>query len=113
MDRGNQHMGNREIKILLTSDIHLGLGGAGAPVPEKARMNTFKRIVSLAREHDILLIAGDLIDCVALDKETLDVIRAEFNGLRESNVEILLTPGPGELTPEKTVAPFFIDMGST
>ena len=113
MDRGNQHMGNREIKILLTSDIHLGLGGAGAPVPEKARMNTFKRIVSLAREHDILLIAGDLIDGVALDKETLDVIRAEFNGLRENNVEILLTPGPGELTPDKTVAPFLFDLRAT
>ena len=103
-------MNTGEIKILLTSDIHLGINESETHIPPKARINTFKRIMNLAAEHNILIIAGDLIESVAIDPEILAVIQAEFARLRELNVEILLTPGPGELNDDNTIPSFLFDL---
>ncbi|HOO70232.1 MAG TPA: metallophosphoesterase [Spirochaetota bacterium] len=103
-------MENSEIKILLTSDLHLGIENSEVTIPEKARLNTFRRIINLAREHDILLIAGDLIHDISVNREIMDIIRTEFISLRDNNIDILITPGPGELTSNKTIASWLFDL---
>jgi len=97
---------DNEIKILFTSDVHLGIDEDSSPIPGIVRLNTFRRMTELAADHDILLIAGDLIDNTGIDTGTRQIIADEFRNLREKGTEILYTPGRGELTAEKSVADF-------
>jgi DNA repair exonuclease SbcCD nuclease subunit len=99
-----------EIKILLTSDMHLGILHDDIKIPNSARINTFKKITTLARNHDILLIAGDLIDSPNISSDIIDVIKAEFTQLRNQNIEIIYTPGRGEVTPDGGLVSFLYDL---
>lgn len=90
------------VKILLTSDIHLGLDDDDAPVPGVVRAGTFRKISALAREHDVLLIAGDLFCRSDVDTETVDLVSEEFGKIRNRGTEILLTPGECEIDAEGT-----------
>jgi DNA repair exonuclease SbcCD nuclease subunit len=83
------------LKILLTSDIHLGAGEEVIPGP--VRVATFKRICALAGEHDLLLIAGDLFHCSSPPEELVDMVAGEFGALKAGNVEVVHTPGECEL----------------
>lgn len=85
------------IKIILTSNIHLNLQGSRVTTPEIVRINAFKKIVQLARNHDLLLIAGDLYNPLEIDNDAVTLISEEFEKLRKSNVEIVLTPGALEM----------------
>ncbi|MBN2038966.1 MAG: metallophosphoesterase [Spirochaetes bacterium] len=87
------------IKILLTSDLHLGLGlgGEKSPVPYSSRLKTLKKLVYLAKSHDLFLIAGDFFHRTGLNQETLDIVRKEFEDLRKSGVEIVITSGEQEI----------------
>ena len=78
-------------KILLTSDLHLGI--EESPVLEELRLKTFKKIISIAKEHDILLIAGDLFHDVEIKKSLIDIVEKEFQKLNNSKTIILLTHG--------------------
>jgi len=101
---------DNEIKVLFTSDVHLGLNNDDLKVPESIRINTFKKITSLAREHDIMLIGGDLVDNVDVDRSIIDLIRNEFSGIRENETEIIYTPGFGEIEGNGVVADFLFDL---
>lgn len=99
-----------EIKILFMSDLHLGIKGDEPGIPAYARMGTFKRIATIAREHDLLLIGGDLIDTASVESDTIDLIKTEFDYLRNSNTEIVYTPGTGEMGSRAFMPPFLLDL---
>ena len=86
------------IKILLTSDLHLGLGldNENSPVSDSSRLKTLKKLVYLAKSHDLFLIAGDLFHQTGLNDETMDIVRKEFDDLRKNGVEIIITTGEQE-----------------
>jgi DNA repair exonuclease SbcCD nuclease subunit len=92
------------VKILLTSDIHLGLDDDDAPVPGAVRAGTFRKIAALAREHDVLLVAGDLFCRSDVDAEIVDLVSEEFGKIRNRETEILLTPGECEMDAEGAAA---------
>jgi len=87
-----------KIKILLMSDLHLGIERENSLISGEERLSTFMNIISLARKHDILLIAGDLINSENIDPSYYEIIRKEFSSLLEEGKEIFYTPGAGELT---------------
>jgi DNA repair exonuclease SbcCD nuclease subunit len=84
------------IRVLLTSDIHLGVPEERAIIPWDARIETFKKIASIAAEHDILLVAGDLIDSPSSGHAISGIIHDTFSGLIDAGKAIVLTPGDGE-----------------
>jgi DNA repair exonuclease SbcCD nuclease subunit len=86
-----------EIKILITSDLHLGMQSQDPGIPSRIRLNTFKKIATLALEHDILFIAGDLMDAEVIEDEILEQIKTEFDNLRNSGIDIFYTPGISEM----------------
>ncbi len=90
------------IKLLLTSDLHLGAGDSFG-VSNAERIETFKKICSLAREHDLLLIAGDLFDTADPGNETLSCVQREFALLAEMGVDIVYTPGDREIGENGTL----------
>ena len=85
-----------EIKILLTSDLHLGVPDNRSGIPSQVRLSTFKKILSLARDHDLLLVAGDLFDHSHVEGDLLMDVKEEFLRLEESGTSVLLVPGLGE-----------------
>ena len=101
---------SKTIKILLTSDIHVGLDKKGFLISEKIRNSTFKKIISLARDHDLLLIAGDLIDNVNIDIKLLNMIKSEIKFLQDNGTEVIYTPGLGELKEDGTVSSVVSDL---
>ena len=93
-----------EIKILFTSDIHLGAPEHRTGIPGFVRMTTFKRILSLAKDHDILLIGGDLFDSSSVEGDLLMDVKEEFLRLEETGTKVLLVPGLGELGTQGDVS---------
>ncbi len=87
-----------DVKILLTSDLHLGINEKNAPVPESIRINTLKRIVSLAEEHDLFLVGGDFIEVDQISRDSMQTVISEFAKLRNKGTEIIYTPGIAELS---------------
>ncbi|MDY6933118.1 MAG: DNA repair exonuclease [Spirochaetota bacterium] len=100
------------IKILLTSDIHLGHRNDDFYVSEDARMKTFKRITSLAKEHDLLLIGGDLFDYPNIGKELIDFVAEEFQNIRDNDVEIVYTLGENELYEDGSIPNFLLNLNT-
>jgi DNA repair exonuclease SbcCD nuclease subunit len=100
------------LKILLTSDLHLGMGDELSPIPESARQSTFKKICGLAREHDVMLVAGDMFHRTEVTEECLSMVRAEFEELRTRGVEIVMVPGEHECTAASAPADFLSDLGA-
>lgn len=85
------------VKILLTSDIHLGIERQNPLISRDERFNTFKNIASIAMEHDIFLMAGDILNAGFIDKSYFDAINNELAGITEKGTEIYLAPGSGEM----------------
>ncbi|HOD15432.1 MAG TPA: metallophosphoesterase [Spirochaetota bacterium] len=102
-----------EIKILFMSDIHLGMRNSEIHIPDYSRVNTFKRIAAIAREHDIFLIGGDLIDGGLVGSEILELVKSEFRALRNAKTEIIYTPGTGELDAGGSAHPFMPDFNAS
>jgi DNA repair exonuclease SbcCD nuclease subunit len=99
-----------EIKLLFMSDLHLGIRSDDPEIPEYARVSTFKRIAAIAREHDLFLIGGDLIDSDSVGSDIIDLLRTEFEGLKNAKTEIVYTPGTGELSSRSIMPPFLLDL---
>ncbi|MCP4130917.1 MAG: hypothetical protein GY754_08030 [bacterium] len=104
---------NNEIKILLASDVHLGLSHSELKLPPAKREETFKNITSLAKEYDIFLIGGDLLNASDIDEKNIDLIKSEFKNLRDNNTEILYTPGTAELNTAGAVPPLLFDLNAS
>ncbi len=101
------------IKILLASDLHLGIGVDKTPVPHTFRMVTFRRIASLACSHDILLIAGDFFDGLHVDDDVLEVVSAEFDKILKSGAKIIYVPGEHEIDDDGMPARFLSNLNVT
>lgn len=84
------------LKILLVSDLHLGLAQGELPVDGAVRIGTFKRIAALAREHDMLLVGGDLFDGENVESAILETVAHEFGRTVEKGVPVLFSPGEHE-----------------
>ncbi|MCU0822625.1 MAG: metallophosphoesterase [Spirochaetes bacterium] len=101
------------IKILLVSDLHLGIGAEKTPVPHTFRMVTFRRILSLAGSHDILLVAGDFFDSTHVDDDILEVVASEFDKIRKNGVKIIFMPGENEIDDNGMPAQFLSNLNIT
>jgi predicted phosphodiesterase len=102
-----------KIKILLISDLHLGLERINPWISAEERLSTFRNIISLAREHDILMVAGDLINDSAIDSSYYDLIEKEFSSLLSDGKEIYYCTGAGELTGEGFLDPLIRRISTT
>ncbi len=99
-----------QAKILITSDLRLGLNEC---ISAACRMETFKRICSLAADHSILLIAGGFVEADKISNADEKTVIAEFAALREKGTEIFYAPGAPELTAEGNVSPLIHGLGAT
>ncbi len=93
------------IKILLASDLHLGIRDRNIPITDVVRINTFRRIAALACEHDLFLIAGDLIHHAGVTDEIIEFITAEFARIAAQGAWIVYTPGDAELGDDGAIPP--------
>jgi DNA repair exonuclease SbcCD nuclease subunit len=101
------------LKILATSDLHLGLTEVSGFIPHEARMSTFTRICGLAREHDVLLIAGDLFHSTDIPRALLETVAGSFKTLRDGGTSVLLVPGEGELSDTGSVSPLLYQLNAS
>jgi len=88
----------KSIKLLLTSDLHLGIDKSGSINIRNERIETFRKIIAQGLKHDILLVAGDLIDRNLSKDDFFDIAAPEFENLKNNKIEIFYTPGPEELS---------------
>ena len=102
-----------KIKILLISDLHLGIERVNSLLSGEERISTLRRIISLAHKHDILLIAGDLIHDENIESRYFDILNEEFSSLIEAGREIFYTPGPGELSSNGKLNPAISEINTT
>lgn len=97
---------NLGIKILLFSDLHLGMDQGKLPISSHMRLKTFGKIMSLAKKCDLLLIGRDLFDSNLVDYTIHDIVNNELLKLISSGVEVVFCPGKGELTPPENSTTF-------
>lgn len=102
-----------KIKILLVSDLHLGMEKINSLISGEERLGTLRRIISLAHKHDILLIAGDLIHNESIESRYFDILKDEFSSLIDAGKEIFYTPGPGELLSNGKLNPAISEISTT
>jgi DNA repair exonuclease SbcCD nuclease subunit len=81
------------VRIILTSDLHLDTPDRDSPVKNRERIATFRKIVTLSKEYDILLIAGDLFDAPDQKDETIAEASRLLSTLRASGTKVLFAPG--------------------
>ncbi len=84
------------VKILITSDLHLGMERVNPLISREERFKVLENIISLSKDHDILLMAGDIINFSFIDDNYFDDINREFSRAADYETEIYLTPGSGE-----------------
>ena len=102
-----------KIKILLISDIHLGIENVNPIISGEERLETLDKIISIANDHDILLIAGDLINDENIDSRYFDILNEKFSSLIEAGKEIFFTPGYGEQTSQAGINPSILKINTT
>lgn len=87
------------IKILHTADVHLGACfaflGEKASEHRKGLLETFDRIVQLAKDRDIniLLIAGDLFDSNKVSQYLVEHAKEKLRELGQSGIYTCILPG--------------------
>ncbi len=84
------------IKILLMSDMHMGATIPETGISDSVRMDTLRKILSLAAEHDILIIAGDLLEGPFSDTYTFMQMNTELQSVLDSGIDIVYTAGESE-----------------
>jgi len=104
---------SKNVKILFAADIHLGIVPEKAIIDEETHFGTFKKIVGLAEDHDILLIAGDLFDSPRISKDLIDNISQEFKNLTSKGVDVIFTPGPGDINPNGVIPDHIYSLNCT
>ncbi|MDR3593351.1 DNA repair exonuclease [Clostridium sp.] len=97
----------RKIKILHTADIHFDTPFSGM-TPKQALKSkeelklVFEKIIqlSLEKQVDILLIAGDIFDNLSVNKSTLHFIKTCFEKI--NNIYVFISPGNHDPFNEKS-----------
>lgn len=100
----------KSIKLLLTSDLHLGIDRAGFLNVRNERTETFRKIMSQALKHDILLIAGDFIDRNLDEDDFFEIAAPELENLKNKGVEIFYTPGAEEVSGNLKITGFLSEL---
>ena len=97
----------KKIKILHTADIHFDTPFSGMTPKEALKSKeelkeVFERIIemTLEKEIDILLIAGDIFDNLSVNKTTLHFIKNCFKKI--SKVNVFISPGNHDPFNEKS-----------
>jgi DNA repair exonuclease SbcCD nuclease subunit len=97
----------RKIKILHTADIHFdtpfsGMTPRQALKSKEELKQVFEKIIelTLGREIDILLIAGDVFDNLSVNKTTLYFIKNCFEKIKK--VKVFISPGNHDPYNEKS-----------
>lgn len=84
------------IRVLVTSEIHLGYTSPISKITDADRISILKKTIYNAKEHDLLIIIGNLFH----DHKYNDVICNEvislFKELEESGTKILILPSESE-----------------
>ena len=98
------------LKIIHCADIHFNSAMSGIKDSTKVNIRqedlkeTFKRIISLAQNADLLLISGDLFDGKSVSKSTLNFLREQF--LKIPDVKVFMVAGNhdymGETSPYRS-----------
>lgn len=91
------------IRLLQTSDLHLGIKTKGNISSDTDRIATLKKICNIALKHDILLVAGDMIHGENVSNSLLSTMADEFKTLMDNNIEIFYTPGRSEHVSDGTL----------
>ena len=97
----------KKIKILHTADIHFDTPFSGMTPKEALKSKeelkqVFEKIIkmTLEKEIDILLIAGDIFDNLSVNKTTLYFIKSCFENI--SKVKVFISPGNHDPFNEKS-----------
>lgn len=97
----------KKIKILHTADIHFDTPFSGMTPKEALKSKeelkqVFEKIIkmTLDKEIDILLIAGDVFDNLSVNKTTLYFIKSCFENI--SRVKVFISPGNHDPFNEKS-----------
>lgn len=97
----------KKIKILHTADIHFDTPFSGMTPKEALKSKeelkqVFEKIIkiTLEKEVDILLIAGDIFDNLSVNKTTLYFIKSCFESI--SKVQVFISPGNHDPFNEKS-----------
>ncbi len=83
------------LKIIHCADVHFDSAMSGLPDSSKVNIRreemkeTFKKIIKLSENADILLIAGDLFDGKSVSKSTLLFLRESFLEIPDTKVYIV------------------------
>lgn len=98
------------VKILITADLHLGRQDEAGIITETVRVDTLRNIISAAKEHDMLLIAGDFIDSGDISAEAKAALAESFKELAEAGVKVFYASGIGEQNRYGGVHSFIADL---
>ena len=83
------------LKIIHCADIHFDSAMSGMQDMSKVNIRkedmkeTFRKIISLSKNADMLLIAGDLLDAKTVSKSTLTFLKDEFSKIENTPVFII------------------------
>ena len=82
------------LKIIHCADVHFdsamsGLDTKKVNIRRDEMKRTFKRIIDLSKNADMLIIAGDLFDGRNVSKSTLDFLKGEFSKIPDTKVYII------------------------
>ena len=83
------------LKIIHCADVHFDSAMSGLPDTSKVNIRreemkeTFKEIINLSENADMLLIAGDLFDGKNVSKSTLAFLKESFSKIPETKVYIV------------------------
>ena len=95
------------LKIVHCADIHFDSAMSGIKDTSKLNIRredikeTFKKIISLAENADLLLISGDLFDAKNVSNKTLNFLRDEF--LKIPDVKVFIVAGNHDFMSETSV----------
>jgi len=95
------------IKLLHTGDIHLdsafsGLDSRSAEIRRNELRSAFTSMITYARMNnaDLIIIAGDLFDSEYVTKETISILRREFESFAKP---IFIAPGNHDPASQKSI----------
>lgn len=95
------------MKLVHSADFHLNksfaeLSGQAAEIRRSEQLETLGRICGMAKEADVLLLCGDILDSNQFDKNVMDNLSAGFEKIPDTKVFIVL----GNHDPYNEASPF-------
>lgn len=100
------------ISILLMSDMHFGTDKALPYIDDSVRFATFQRICTIARQHAVFIIAGDLFEGAIVQNPYYSSVKELLQSLLQEGVKIIYIPGEAELNDNENTNAMY-DIPST